>query len=130
MAGACAKTALDRGKARLLGISKRGNRYLRKILVHGAHPPFSASSENDLRSAHGSMRLSCGRRSTWSSQRQPTSSPASHGRFYQRTRVSPNDTRHACLSLLPKMVFYDRPLYQDDSAAHSIKVKSCGSIKD
>jgi transposase len=45
-------------------------------------PPFSASSENDPRSAHGSMPWSCGRRSTWSSPRQPTSSPVSHGRFY------------------------------------------------
>ena len=34
-------------------------------------PPFSGSSENELRSAHGSMRLSYGRRSTWSSRRPP-----------------------------------------------------------
>src|SRR5580704_7781089 len=45
-------------------------------------PPSCASSENDPRSAHGSMRLSNERRSTWSSRRQPTSYPASSGRFY------------------------------------------------
>lgn len=36
MAGADAATADDRRKPGLLGISKRGNRYLRKNLIHGA----------------------------------------------------------------------------------------------
>ena len=39
------------------------------------------SSENDRRSADGSMRSSSERRSTWSSRRQPTSWPASPGQF-------------------------------------------------
>ena len=45
------------GKARLFGISKRGNSYLRKLLVHGAHLPSSASSENDPRSVLRSTLL-------------------------------------------------------------------------
>jgi transposase len=48
--------------------------------------PSSASSENDRRSADGSMRSSKERRSTWSSRRRPTSSPALPGRFYQVVR--------------------------------------------
>jgi transposase len=34
--GLCRDSARPGGKARLFGISKRGNNYLRKILVHGA----------------------------------------------------------------------------------------------
>src|ERR1039458_7778625 len=34
--GAGAEAVLDRGKTKLYGISKRGNNYLRKILIHGA----------------------------------------------------------------------------------------------
>ncbi len=35
------------GKARLFGISKRGNRYLRKILIHGREQPCCGSSEKE-----------------------------------------------------------------------------------
>jgi hypothetical protein len=33
------------GKAKLLGTSKRGNVYLRKVLIHGAELPCCGSSE-------------------------------------------------------------------------------------
>ena len=36
MAGRCAATVFDWSKSKLLGIRKRGNVYLRKILIHGA----------------------------------------------------------------------------------------------
>ena len=35
--GGVPRQATTGGKRRLLGLSKRGNRYLRKNLVHGAH---------------------------------------------------------------------------------------------
>jgi hypothetical protein len=50
-------------------------------------PPSCASSENDTRSAHGSMRVSNERQSTWSSRRQPTSYLASPGRFYRADKT-------------------------------------------
>ena len=41
------------GKARLSGISKRGNRYLRKILIHGARAVVLRSKRDRI--ADGSM---------------------------------------------------------------------------
>ncbi|WP_404513976.1 transposase [Bradyrhizobium ottawaense] len=38
--GWCPDNIQPRGKQRLLGISKRGNRYVRKLLVHGARSCF------------------------------------------------------------------------------------------
>ncbi len=53
------------GKARLFGISKRGNATCVRSSCMVHDPPFSASSENDPRSARGSMRSRPERRSTW-----------------------------------------------------------------
>ena len=44
------------GKARLSGISKRGNCYLRKILIHGARAVVCDRSETGSRWEHGSRR--------------------------------------------------------------------------
>jgi transposase len=75
------------GKTRLFGISKLGNRYLRKLLVHGARSAVLRVKRERSRSVHGSMLWRPGRRSTWWSQRQPTSWLASRGPFYQAARI-------------------------------------------
>ena len=49
------------GKAKLYGISKRGNRYLRKILIHGLALSCCDPSEIASRWAHGRRRLRCER---------------------------------------------------------------------
>jgi transposase len=41
------KQATTGGKPKLLGISKRGNGYLRKMLVHGARAALRALSKTD-----------------------------------------------------------------------------------
>lgn len=45
--GLVPRQATTGGKPRLLGISKRGNRYLRKNLVHGARAIFQRLAERD-----------------------------------------------------------------------------------
>jgi transposase len=45
------------GKERLLGISKRGDPYLRKLLVHGARAVISAAKDKDDRLSQWVMRL-------------------------------------------------------------------------
>lgn len=47
MVGACATTVTTGGKARLLGITKRGNTYLRTLLVHGARAAMHTLSQSD-----------------------------------------------------------------------------------
>ena len=44
------------GKPKLLGISKRGNRYLRKQLIHGARAALPYVAERDGRSVDGRKR--------------------------------------------------------------------------
>ena len=44
------------GRPKLLGISKRGNRYLRKLLIHGARAALPHVAERDPRSADGPKR--------------------------------------------------------------------------
>ena len=47
----CPPTALQGGKERLLGISKRGDRYLRTLLIHGARATVHrARRKTDARS--------------------------------------------------------------------------------
>jgi transposase len=45
--GLVPKQATTGGKLKLLGISKRGNRYLRKMLIHGARAALPALSKTD-----------------------------------------------------------------------------------
>src|SRR5512134_1016403 len=45
--GLVPRQATARGEPRLLGISKRGNRYLRKNLVHGARAVLQRLAERD-----------------------------------------------------------------------------------
>ena len=47
MAGAGAKASDDGGKPKLLGISKRGNGYLRKMLIHGARAALPTLSKGE-----------------------------------------------------------------------------------
>jgi transposase len=44
------------GRPKLLGISKRGNTYLRKLLIHGARAALPMSPSEKLRSAGGPIR--------------------------------------------------------------------------
>jgi transposase len=75
------------GKARLFGISKRGTDTCASSSSTVPDPLSSGSSESDPRSVHGSIRWRPERRSTWWSQRQPTSWLASPGPFYQAART-------------------------------------------
>lgn len=51
LAGTGAEAAFHRGKARLFGISKRGDPYLRTLLIHGARSVvYRASRKTDPRS--------------------------------------------------------------------------------
>jgi transposase len=51
LAGFGATTALQRGEPRLLRISKRGDPYLRRLLVHGARSVvYRAKTKTDCRS--------------------------------------------------------------------------------
>ena len=47
MAGAGAKASNDGGKLKFLGISKRGNGYLRKMLIHGASAALPTLSNGE-----------------------------------------------------------------------------------
>jgi len=67
------------GKAKLLNISKRGNVYLRKILIHGARAAVLRSNRTEYRSGHGSRDWMPALIRTSSSLPWPTSSPASPG---------------------------------------------------
>jgi len=67
------------GKAKLLSISKRGNVYLRKILIHGARAAVLGSSVIERRSEPGSMPSTSGRTRTLSWLPWPTSWHASPG---------------------------------------------------
>ena len=51
MAGAGSQTKIKWGKSRLFGISKRGDRYLRTLLIHGARAVLGkAGGKQDARS--------------------------------------------------------------------------------
>ncbi len=70
------------GKAKLLGISKRGNVYLRKILIHGARElQCCGSSAIEHRLERGSTPWTPERRRTLLSLPWPTSSHASPGQY-------------------------------------------------
>ena len=89
------------GKARLFGISKRGNSYLRKILVHGARSAVLRVKRE--RSPFGGWLDALEQRSHHGGSQQ--ASPHRLGGSLERTRVSPNGEPHGCLTL---------PHYDDD----------------
>ena len=74
------------GKPRLLGISKRGNRYLRKNLIHGARAVLPSWSSGRRRWGGGCAACWRGHTRTSSSWRWPTSWRASPGRFWRTGR--------------------------------------------
>ncbi len=67
------------GKARLLGISKRGSVYLRRLFIHGARAML-LRVKYDTGRGSGHISSSCGLHATKSWWRSPTSWPASPGR--------------------------------------------------
>ena len=85
------------GKARLFGISKRGNSYLRKLLVHGADLPSSASSENARRwsLAHALERRAPVKVVITAAANKL---PVSPGPSLERTGLSSGPGRNDCLS--------------------------------
>ena len=76
------------GKARLLGISKRGNVYLRKILIHGARAAVLRIKWIERLSEPGWMRSmpELRKMSSWSPW--PISWPASYGRCYPAEKTT------------------------------------------
>ena len=91
------------GKPRLLGISKRGNRYLRKNLIHGARAalPYLVERETPLgRWARGLRR---GPTRTLPSLRWPTSLRALLGRSWPMAApMTPNTKRRRRRKRLPE----------------------------
>jgi transposase len=86
------------GKARLFGISKRGNRYLRKILVHGARSAVLRVKRE--RSPFGAWLDALEQRADQPGHHGGSQQAIPHrlGGSIQRTRLSPGGNRHACLS--------------------------------
>jgi transposase len=76
------------GKARLLGISKRGNVYLRKILIHEHGLQCCGSSGIERRSELGWMRSMPEPRKIPSWSPWQISWPASHGRCYPAEKTT------------------------------------------
>ena len=81
------------GKPRLLGISKRGNRYLRKNLIHGARAALPSLSSGIRRLAGGRVGCSRGRIRTSLSWRWPTNWRGSLGRSWRTAGSLTLDTR-------------------------------------
>ena len=76
------------GRARLRGIAKGGNRYLRTLLVHGARALRRSRHARSAGSAPGSPRSRPAPTAIRSRSRWPTSSPASPGRCSPRRRTT------------------------------------------
>ena len=72
------------GKARLLGISKRGSIDLRRMFIHGARAVLLRVKYDTGDSDRGHVSSNCGRRATKLWSPSPTSWHASHGRCSQR----------------------------------------------
>lgn len=68
------------GRPKLLGISKRGNSYLRGLFIHGARAALASLSKTE--DSTGRWRAGCwrGRTTTLWLSRSPPSSPGSPGR--------------------------------------------------
>ena len=88
--GLVSKQHSSGGKARLFGISKRGDRYFRTMLIHGARC-WAARPEKPAREASGST--GCGKDVIRMSSRSPwqTRTHGSFGRFCQTNRNTVGD---------------------------------------
>ena len=85
------------GKARLLGISKRGNRYLRKILIHGARAAvLRLKRERAPMGAWMTALEARAPRNVLIVAPQPTNWRGLHGRYYRVAKTI--EPRPACLS--------------------------------
>ena len=96
--GLAPRQATTGGKPRLLGISKRGNRYLRKNLIHGARAGAAVSR----RARHAARPVGDGAywreltRTSWS-WRWPTSWRASPGRCWRAAAAFDAAARGGCI---------------------------------
>ncbi len=70
------------GRVKMLGISKRGDPYLRTLLIHGARSLMLSQSRADRVMDLGSKPCSRDGRRTWRSWRSPTKWRARSGRFW------------------------------------------------
>jgi len=69
------------GKARLLGISKRGDPYLRRLFVHGGRAVLAQVKRDDTSSADGWTGSKPGHRAMWRSSRWRTRLHGWRGQF-------------------------------------------------
>jgi transposase len=67
------------GRARLFGISKRGDRYLRTLMIHGARAALVEPAANKILEASGSANCGSGEIPMLRLSRSPTRMPASCG---------------------------------------------------
>lgn len=83
------------GKTKLLGISKRGNKYLRRMIVHGARSCVThldrSRDRRAWRKIRGSRHLSHGRTKRYTSRMFDTLSPSA--RSERMSRVRAQDTK-------------------------------------
>src|SRR5215207_7417402 len=88
LAGPRAPSGDHRRQPRLLGITKRGNTYLRTLLIHGARAalPSLSASQSPLRWASGCAASSDEPTRTRSSSRSPANSPGSPGQSCVQAR--------------------------------------------
>jgi transposase len=75
------------GKAKLLGISKRGNIYLRKVLIHGARAAVLRIKRDRAAIGRGWIDWTPERRRTWWWLPWRTSWHASHGAYYRAEKT-------------------------------------------
>ena len=81
------------GKTKLLGISKRGNKYLRKLLIHGARAALPYVAERDTPLGRWTKALLSRAHPMSSWWRSPTSWPGLHGRCYGEGSLLPRRAR-------------------------------------
>ena len=74
------------GKQVLLGISKRGDTYLRTLLIHGARPSYSQSNGNRMGYLAGPVGYWTGGTTTSQRWHWPTRMRVSCGRYWPKTR--------------------------------------------
>ncbi len=82
------------GKAKLLGISKRGNVYLRKILIHGARAACCVLNVTEHRSAPGSTHFMPELPKTLLWPRWQTNSLESRGMFCRVVKTAKTNSQN------------------------------------
>lgn len=75
------------GQQKLVGISKRGNCYLRRLLIHGARSVLQLRKSNLPVSVHGSTSSQSAHTTIWLWLPWPTNWLAWHGQYWPRERL-------------------------------------------